>query len=78
MLLAMPHRPAHDDIDSTAATPARGWTPARWWLLLVVIVVLGAYAGAVSWVARYVEADIGTILQPLPVLQPAAPDDAAL
>lgn len=47
----------------------------RWcWWAIVAAVLLGAYAGALGWATRTVDARVQASIQPLPVLMRDRPD----
>lgn len=59
--------------DAATAAPA---PRRRWWRLIVLgAVLLAAYAVALAWVTRRLEADVQHDLHPLPAVQQAAHAD---
>jgi hypothetical protein len=68
-----PHAFEHHPLDTGSARNLK--QRRRWWLLLGVAILLGAYAGALSWVTKRVEAGVERSIQPLPVvMQDRQPD----
>lgn len=51
------------ETDAARSAKYRRW----WWMSLAVAIVLGAYAGALAWVTKRVEAGVERSIQPLPV-----------
>ena len=67
MLRAMALHPHALDTRALETDAARSARHRRWWWLsLAVVIVLGVYAGALTWVTRRVEAGVERSIQPLP------------
>jgi hypothetical protein len=68
-----PHALHDQDLGDEAARSAKHRRLC--WAALVVAILLGAYAGALAWVTKRVEAGVERSIQPLPVMMQDRPPD---